>query len=189
MIKTYIHVNDQNPISIEVLSPPSSPLPINVFEKNNSMKRKNYFSTSSFMSNNSQTASGFMSNFSPNNSPTESLKGSPMPFSSVFFKHESEQHLDSRTVFSPLLPFITHPLPVDSFANPDIDFEDLILYLAYGSSSPTLSFSSSFSSNNITMDSKSQQEFLEFHKLSMYVFSFLSFFYYSLQQSFNSKSH
>jgi hypothetical protein len=195
-VKTYIHANDQNPISTEVLSsfssPPSSPIPINIFEKNNLTKWKNYFSMSGFMSNNSLTTSGFTSNNSPDNSLTKSLKSTPTLSSSVFFKHESKQYLDSRIVFPPLPLFISHPPQVDSqthSTDPDIDFEDLILYLVYGSSSFPSSFpssspsssSSSFPSNNITVDNKSQQEFLEFHKLSVHVFSSPFFFYYSLQ--------
>jgi hypothetical protein len=140
------------------------------------------------MSNNSPTTSGFVSNNSTNNSPTEGLKSTSTSFSSVFFKHESEQHLNSGIVFSPLPLFITHPLQIDPPpADPDIDFEDLILHLAYGSSSSS-SFSS-FPSNNIIEDSNSQQEFLEFHKLPVHVFFSSSSFYYSLQQPYNSKSH
>jgi hypothetical protein len=128
--------------------------------KNNSMKQKNNFSTSGFMLNNFPTVSGFMSNNSLENYPTKSLKSTPTPFSSVFFKHESEQHLDSEIVFSPLLLLsltITHPLQVDPFAEPDSNFEDLILYLAYGSSFPS-SFPFS-SSNKTTVVSNSQKEF------------------------------
>jgi hypothetical protein len=132
------------------------------------------------MSNNSPTMNSFMSNNSPNNSPTESLKNTPIPFSSVFFKHESEQHLDSEIVFSPLLPLaITHPSQVDSPVEPDNNFEKLILHLVYDSSFSSSSPSSS--SNNTIVVSNSQKEFLNFHKLPVHVFFSSSFFYYSLQ--------
>jgi hypothetical protein len=100
-IKIYIHSNDREPINTEPLSPlPStSPISINTFKKNNSVKQKN-----------NCFASGLLSNNSPDNSPTESLKSVPTPFSSVSFKRESQQQLDSRIVFSPLFPLFTHPL-------------------------------------------------------------------------------
>jgi hypothetical protein len=137
MVKTYIHSNDYKPINTKQLSPPSPTFLfiINVFEKNNSTKQKNNYSVNSFVSNNSL-----------DNYLTESLNSTPTPFSSVFFKHESEQHLDSEIVFSPLPLLISttssHPLKVDSSTtDTDLDFEDLIFHLAYGSSLSSSSLS------------------------------------------------
>jgi hypothetical protein len=100
-IKTYIHSNDREPINSKLLSslPSTFSIIINVFEKNNSVKWKNNCSVSGFLSNNSL-----------DNSLTENLKSVPTPFSLVSFKRESQQQLDSRIVFSPLLLLFTHPL-------------------------------------------------------------------------------
>jgi hypothetical protein len=172
MIKTYIHSNDCKTINTELLSlpSPSSLLTINVFKKNNSVKWKNNCSTSGFVSNNS-----------PNNYLTESLNSVLIPFSSVFFKCESEQHLNSGNIFPPLFLLLSttfsHLFKVDSSPCNKSNFENLLLNFVYGSSSspPALSFS-----NNNTNNPTASEKFEVFHQLPVHVFSSLSFFYYSL---------
>jgi hypothetical protein len=164
MVKTYIHSNDCEPINTKPLSFPSL-LPINAFKQNNSMNWKNNCFTSGFVSNNS-----------PDNYPTESLKNIPTPSSSIFFKRKSEQHLNSGNVFPPLSHLSTaffHPLKVDSSSYSNSDFKDLLNF-AYGSSSspPT-------SPNTNTDSSTALEQFAVLHQLSIHVFS-SSFFYYSL---------
>jgi hypothetical protein len=167
MVKTYIHLNDREPINTKPLSLPSlsSLLTINVFKKNNLVKWKNNCSTSGFVSNNSL-----------DNYLTESLNSTPTPFSLVFFECESEQHLDSGNVFSPLFLLSTafsHPLKVDSPLCNNSDFKDLLLNFAYGSSSsPPIS-------PNINTDSPTvSKQFAAFHQLSVHIFSFSFSFYY-----------
>jgi hypothetical protein len=95
--------------------------------------------------------------------------------SSVFLPQESEQHLNSLNVFS-FLPFLySHPPTVDfSTADSNRDFEDLFFHFMYRS------FFSSFLSNDPIETTTSQEEFKVFTKLPLHVFSFFSFFYYSL---------
>jgi hypothetical protein len=187
MIKTYIHVNDHEPISCEPLSPPSA-----TFSKfkNNSMNQENNYSASGFVLNqeNNFSTSGFVSNNSPFNSPAKltSLKSPITLFSSVSPHHKLELHLDSNIVFPSLLPLsisFTHPLKIDSTSS-DSEFEDLLLYFVYGS---PFTPSSPISSNS-TIDSPiASKRFTEFHRQSIHVFSSPSSFYYSLQPT--SKSH
>jgi hypothetical protein len=137
MVKTYIHTNDHELISSKPLSPP----PTTAFEfENNSPNQKNNYSTSG---SSLKWKNYFMLNNSLFNSSAKltSLKDNPTPFSSVFHHHESEQHLDSKNVFPPL-PLLstsfTHPSTKDS-SGLDCDLEDLLLHLAYRSSSSLLS--------------------------------------------------
>jgi hypothetical protein len=145
--------------------------------KNNSLNRENNYSTSGFMSNNF-----------PFNSLTKltSLKSPLTLFSPVSPHHESEQHLDFNTVFSPLLSLSTsfsHPHKVDSPGS-DSEFKDLLLHFVYGFPFSPLSPISS----NLTIDSPTAlKRFAEFHRQPIHIFSSSSSFYYFLQPT--SKSH
>jgi hypothetical protein len=138
MVKTYIHANDHELISSKPLSLPS--MTDSKF-KNNSPNRKNNYSTSG---SSLKRKNSYFTKLS-------SLKSHSILFSSVSPHHESKQHLNSNNVFSPLSLLSTsfsHPSTVDSPGS-DCDFEDLLLYFAYGSSFPPPSPTSS----NSTIDS------------------------------------
>jgi hypothetical protein len=188
MVKTYIHTNDHKPIASKPLSPPLTTA--SKFE-NNSLNQKNNYSMSgsSLKWKNNYSTSGFVSNNSPFNflAKLTSLKDHPIPFSSVFHHHESKQHLDSKNVFPSLFLLsksFTHP-PTEDSSSSDCELENLLLHLAYGSSSPPLSPTSS---NHTTNSSIFTERFLDFHRQPIHVFSSLSSFYYALKQPF-SKSH
>jgi hypothetical protein len=138
------------------------------FDENNLPNQKNKNSASSL--------SGYVSFNSLFNSLLN-LNSSLTLFSSVFSQHGSEQYLDPITIFPPLLKLsfiVTHPLKVD-FSYTDKDFEELLFYFVYRSSSFPPSFP------NITTDSSmTSKEFKAFYQLSFHVFSFLSSHYYSL---------
>jgi hypothetical protein len=122
-------------------------------------------------------SSGYMSINSLFNFPLilTNIKSPTMLFSSVFSSQESEQHLNPLNVFSFLPSLYSHLPTVDSLtADSNRDFENLLFHFTYGSSSP------SFPSNNPTETTMSQEEFKTFAKLSLYVFSSFSSFYYSL---------
>jgi hypothetical protein len=175
MVKTYIYVNDRKPVSTKPLSLP--PVIVSKF-KNNSPNQENNYSTSSFMSNNSQFNSL---------AKLTNLKSHPTLFSLVSPHHELEQHLDFNYVFSPLLLLstsYTHPSTVDS-PGLDHEFEDLLLYFTYGSSFTPLSLT--FSNSSIDSQTASKR-FTEFHKQPIHIFSSPSSFYYSLKQP-SSKFH
>jgi hypothetical protein len=146
-------------------------------------------SSYSLKQKNNYFASGFVSNNSLYNSLAKltSLKDHPTPFSSVFHYRESEQHLDSKNVFSSLFLLSTSFTysSTEDLSDSDYDLEDLLLYFMYrssfSSSSPTFS--------NPTIDSPtSMKRFLNFYRQPIYVFSSPSFFYYFLKQP-SSKSH
>jgi hypothetical protein len=188
MVKTYIYTNDQEPITSKPLSPPS--VIVSKFE-NNSPNQENNYSTSgsSLKWKNNYSMSGFVSNNFLFNSLAKltSLKSHSTLFSSVSLHCESEQHLDSNNVFSPLFSLstsFTHSQTVDSSGS-DCDFEDLLLHFTYGSSS---SPPSPTSSNPTTNSPTASKKFTKFHKQPIYVFSSPFSFYYSLKQS-SSKSH
>jgi hypothetical protein len=188
MVKTYIHANDGEPVTSKPLSPPT----VTVFEfENNSLNQENNYSMSgsSLKWKNNYSTSGFVSNNFLFNSLAKltSLKSHPMLFSSVSPHYESEQHLDSNIVFSPLFSLstsFTYPQTVDSPGS-DSDFKDLLLHFTYRSSSPPLPLTSS----NPTTDSPTaSKRFTEFYKQPIHVFSSFSSFYYSLKHP-SSKSH
>jgi hypothetical protein len=187
MVKTYIYANDHEPVTSKLLSPPTVIVPKfknnlpnwknNYSTSGSSLKQKNNYSMSGFVSNN------FLFNFL---AKLTSLKSHPMLFSSVSPHHKFKQHLNSNIVFSPLLlsTSFTYPQTVDSPGS-DSDFEDLLLHFTYGSSS----LSPPPTSSNPTTDSPTVLEkFTEFHKQPIHVFSSLFFFYYSLKHP-SSKFH
>jgi hypothetical protein len=101
---------------------------------------------------------------------------------SVFSLHKSEQHLNSAKVFSPLSSLSSSlNFPTVDFTCSDSDLEDLLFYLAYGSSSSSSPFPPSSSPNKQIDDlMTSQEEFVIFHQLPLHVFSSLFSFYYFL---------
>jgi hypothetical protein len=141
MVKTYIHTNNRKPVT----SKPLSLLLVTFPEfKNNSPNWENNYSMSGSSLNwkNNYSASGFVSNNSPFNflAKLTSLKSPLMLFSSISSHCESEQHLDSNTIFSPLFSLstsFTHPHKIDS-PDSDSEFEDLLLHFTYGFSFPPL---------------------------------------------------
>jgi hypothetical protein len=169
-VNTYIHSNDWEPIRSEPLSPPLMySVTFLEFEENNSLNWKNNYFASDYMSFNSSDNSL---------SKLTSLNSLPMLFSSVLSHCESEQHLDSNTVFSslpPLSPNLSYLFKVDS-SYTNSEFEDFLLHFTYESFT-----SSFFSPPNNTADSPMiLEQFVAFYQLSIHVFSSLSFFYYSL---------
>jgi hypothetical protein len=138
------------------------------FDENNSLKRKNNYSTSSYTSFNS------LDNFL---SKLTSLNSLPMLFLSVLSQHESEQHLNSVIVFPSLFslsPVLSHSLIVDSSCS-ESEFRDLFFHLVYGTfTSPP------FSPNKDTGSPMISKQFEAFYQLSVHVFSSSSSFYYSL---------
>jgi hypothetical protein len=107
------------------------------------------------------------------------IKNPITPFSSVFSPQGSEQHFNTSNVFFFLLFLYSHFPTVDSLtADSNKDFDDLLFYFVYGSSSsPPFP---SFSINNSIDITISQKEFKAFTKLSFYVFFSSSSFYYLL---------
>jgi hypothetical protein len=144
------------------------------FNEKNLTNQKNNYSANSW--------SGYMSDNSLFNSlpVLTNIKSDVTPFSSVFLIQGFKQHLNPSNVF-PLLPsFISQPSTVDSLTGDNNkDFDDLLLHFMYGSSFSFFSPSSSF--NNHTAYTMFQEEFEAFSKLSLYIFSSPSSFYYSMR--------
>jgi hypothetical protein len=182
-IHTYIHPNDRKPVNTEPISPSHNVASLE-FDELNSSNQNNNFSTLL----NSHFIPPF--NLSLNSLNTKVLKALSLPFSPVFSTTGFKQHHQPSNVFSSLSSLSTYIHTVDfPTATPDLDFEDLILHLAYGSSFPSPSSSSSPTTptNTLPVGCISQKEFQEFHKLSIHVFSSSSFYYF-LKQPY-SKSH
>jgi hypothetical protein len=176
-INTYIHSNDKEPVQSKPISPS---LIYNVtfleFNENNLPNQKNNNSVSGlsgYVSFNSLFISLLI---------LTSLNNLSTLFFPVFSHHRFKQYLNSKHVFtflSLLSSKLSYPLIVDSTCT-DIEFEKLLLHLAYGSSTSSLSFS-----NTLTDRPISQEEFVVFS--SHVLFPLLTLLLFVLTQP--SKSH
>jgi hypothetical protein len=115
------------------------------------------------------------------------IKSLTIPLSLVFLAQRSEQYLNPLNVFSLLFSFSSQPLTVDFSTDNQVSFEDLLFYFVLVLLLPLL-LSLLFLLSQITLIviTTSQKEFKAFTKLSIHVFSSLSFFYYALRSP-NSK--